>query len=58
MSCQALLGSRQAGILHTVRTNLLNWSNLISISKNVVFYVGKNLLIFGKFRLNVSDSKN
>jgi glucan phosphoethanolaminetransferase (alkaline phosphatase superfamily) len=37
---------------NTMRTNLLNWNNLVSISKNVVFYafgVVRILLIFGKF---------
>ena len=36
----------------TMRTNLLNWCNLVSISKNVVFYAlfgGKNLPIFSWF---------
>ena len=28
-----------AEIICTMRTNLLNWCNLVSISKNVVFYV-------------------
>ena len=30
----------------TMRTNLLNWCNLVSISKNLRLFGGKNLLIF------------
>ena len=30
----------------TMRTNLLNWCNLVSISKNVRLWGSKNLLIF------------
>ena len=27
-----------AALAYTIRTNLLNWCNLVSISKNLVFY--------------------
>ena len=30
----------------TMRTNLLNWCNLVSISKNVVFYVSLVVRIY------------
>ena len=34
---------------NTMRKNLLNWCNLVSISKNVLFYAFLDLLTFSKF---------
>ena len=35
-------------ITYTMRTNLLNWCNLVSISKNVVFYASLVVRIYKK----------
>ena len=44
-------------ILYTMRTDLLNWCNLVSISKNVVFYaflvVTKNLVNLRTFTKHI-----
>ena len=36
----------QNNFWYTMRTNLLNWCNLVSISKNVVFYVSLVVRIY------------
>ena len=39
------------GVSNNMRTNLLNWSNLVSINKNVVFYAFGVVRVY-KFLVN------